>query len=54
MKPDYTTIKQKFNDVLNTNNKNTPKADAEKKQGARYIPTHTILRTTIKTREIDI
>ena len=31
MKPNYTTIGQKFNDALNANSKDTPKANAGRK-----------------------
>ena len=54
MKPNYTTIGQKFDDTLDINSGDIFKADIERKQGAGYTPIYITLRTTAKTRKTDI
>ena len=54
MKPDYTTIGQKFDDALDANSGDTPKVDAGRKQGVEYMLTHTTPKTAARTRETDV
>ena len=54
MKPDYTTIGQKFDDALDANSGDTPKADTGRKQSAEYTPTYITPKTAARTKETDI